>query len=300
MSRVYMAVRDRVKASPALSRLGHLALRAVPDIAVTRDVPEIGRVRFGLRRHRWLLGTNCLGGHAMTLGGFRRLVAPGDVFYDVGANIGYYAMYVLRHFPVGRLVAFEPMTANVQLLRDNVRLNGYGDRVRVFDVALGDTEGREELQVDDFADGSASLTRVSGGEASEGRREMGLGPKGEMIDVRRLDDVIDRESLPPPQVIKSDTEGAEALVLRGARRTLERYGPKLAISLHGDGPGRDVLDQLDGAGYACFGFVREGMGRIYRQIRPDDVTMLADNNVLCSVRAEDLTGPILPVELTDA
>jgi FkbM family methyltransferase len=301
MRQLYVTVKDRVKASPAFYRAARLALRAVPDVPVTMNVPELGRLRFGLRRHRWLLGANCLGGHATTLATFHRLVRPGDTFYDVGANIGYYARFVLRHLPVGRLVAFEPMSANVRLLQANVELGGYGggDRVTVLPFALGDRAGREDLQVDDMSDGSAVLTSISGGRASEGRRHLGLAPKTEQIEVLRMDDVIARESLPPPNVIKIDTEGAEASVLRGATETLRRHRPRLAVSLHGAERGAEALAALADAGYACYGFMRDGSGgRVYRRIDVGEADDVADNNIVCSTDEADVREPTRPLDLT--
>jgi FkbM family methyltransferase len=299
MRGLYVTVKERLKASPALYRVGHLALRAVPDVPVTMNVPELGRLRFGLRRHRWLLGANCLGGHTATLATFHRLVRPGDTYYDVGANIGYYTRFVLRHLPVGRLMAFEPMSANVRLLRANVEIGGYADRVRVFPFALGDAERREDLQVDDMSDGSAVLTSISGGKASEGRRHMGLAPKTERIEVRRMDDVVARESLPPPNVIKIDTEGAEATVLRGGMETLRRYRPRLAVSLHGAERGEEALAALAEAGYACYGYMLDdAKGRVYRRIGVGEADGVADNNILCSTDEADVRDPVAPLDLT--
>lgn len=299
MRQLYVTVKDRVKASPAFYRAARLALRAVPDVPVTTNVPELGRFRFGLRRHRWLLGANCLGGHATTLATFHRLVRPGDTFYDVGANIGYYTRFVVRHLPVARVISFEPMSANVRLLRANVEIGGYADRVRVFPFALGDAERREDLQVDDMSDGSAVLTSISGGRPSEGRRHLGLAPKTEPIEVLRMDDVVARESLPPPNVIKIDTEGAEASVLRGAMETLRRHRPRLAVSLHGAERGAEALAALADAGYACYGFMRDGeKGRVYRRIGAGEADDVADNNIVCSTDEADVREPTRPLDLT--
>jgi FkbM family methyltransferase len=297
---MYVSIRDAVKGSPALTRLARATVRLVPDVPVTANVPELGRFRFGLRRHRWLLGANCLGGHTATLATFHRLVRPGDTFYDVGANIGYYTRFVVRHLPVARVLSFEPMSANVRLLRANVEIGGYADRVRVFPFALGEAERREDLQVDDMSDGSAVLTSISGGKASEGRRHMGLAPKTERIEVRRMDDVVARESLPPPNVIKIDTEGAEATVLRGGMETLRRYRPRLAVSLHGAERGEEALAALAEAGYACYGYMRDdAKGRVYRRLSVGEADGVADNNILCSTDEADIREPVAPLDLTN-
>lgn len=297
--RLYVWAVQHAKAHAATRGLARLASRVVPDVPVTKYIPELGRLRFGLRRHRWFLGSDSLGGHALILGMFHRLVRPGDVLYDVGANIGYYTRFIVRHFPVDRIVAFEPMSANVRLLRENLRLGGCENRVTVVPVALSDHAGREDLQVDDMADGSAVLSSISGGRAAEGRRALGLAPKAEQVEVARLDDVVAARGLPRAGVIKIDTEGAEASVLRGALRTLADWRPRLAVSLHGRERGEETLAVLDGAGYACYGFLRGQQGTdAYGRIRPGAVEALANNNVVASMDEADVSQPIVPLDLT--
>lgn len=53
----------------------------------------------------------------------RGAVRPGEVLYDVGANVGTYALVAAKHAPA-RVVAFEPGYANFARLCDNIRLNG--------------------------------------------------------------------------------------------------------------------------------------------------------------------------------
>jgi FkbM family methyltransferase len=242
-------VRRWIRSRPQLARLARSGVRFVPDVAVTRNIPQIGRLSFGVRRHRWLLGENCLAGHQGNLDMFRRLIRPGDVVYDVGANIGYYARYMLGNLPLSRLIAFEPMTANLRLLRRNIALGQCGDRATVLPLALSDADAEELLQIDDIAGGSSVLDTVSGGRPAEGRSRLGLGTKTEPVRVRRLDSLLERGELPPPNFIKIDTEGAEGRVLRGATQTLLVHRPRLAIALHGPACAREVVALLSALNY---------------------------------------------------
>jgi FkbM family methyltransferase len=292
MPRFYLPLVNWIRRHPMVRSVARSAVLMVPDWPVTMNVPELGRFRFGLRRHRWLMGANCFAGHGLVLGMFKRLIRPGDVFYDVGANIGYYMRYVLNHFPVSRVVAFEPMRANVKILRGNVELGGCGERVMVLPIALGDVNSDEELQIDDVGDGSAVLDRISGGQAAEPRRIYGLKPKTERIEVRRLDDVIAREGLAPPNVMKIDTEGAERIVLEGALRTLEQHKPRLAIALHGPEHAQETLELLSRIGYVSYGMVTEGGAKVYRRLDAGGAGLLGDNNIISSTEEEDLREPI--------
>ncbi|MGE5608625.1 MAG: FkbM family methyltransferase [Bacillota bacterium] len=298
MPKFYLPLVNWIRAHPAIRNLARSAMLVVPDLPITMNVPELGRVRFGFRRHRWLMGANCFAGHALILGTFKRLIHPGDVFYDVGANIGYYMRFILAHFPVSHLVAFEPMTANVKMLQANVELANCQEKVTLLPIALGDINSDEELQIDDVGDGSAVLSRISGGQAAEPRRQYGLKPKTEVIPVIRLDDAIARYNLRPPQVIKIDTEGAEGIVLEGARQTLTQHRPRLAVALHGPEHARETIQLLSGIGYLCYGLVQNNGKSVYRELSPSDAQLLSDNNIVCSTNPDDVRQPIEPLELS--
>ena len=72
----------------------------------------------------------------------RTEVRPGDVFYDIGANIGLYTLAAGRRVgDDGTVCAFEPHAANVMNLLRNVAENGLGGRVKVVSAALNDSSG---------------------------------------------------------------------------------------------------------------------------------------------------------------
>ncbi len=83
------------------------------------------------------------------------LLHPGDVFVDVGANIGYFS--VLAASVVGEqgtVFAFEPDPNNYRLLCANAELNGFNDNIIAVEAALSDTagEGRLFLSEDNLGD----------------------------------------------------------------------------------------------------------------------------------------------------
>lgn len=284
MRQSYLHLRDCVKKNSLAARLVRKAIRLVPDVPLTLNIPDLGPFRFGLRRHRWFLGPEPLGGsHKATLAVFRCLIRPNDVFYDVGANIGYYLRWVVGHLPVRHTVAFEPMQANLRLLRANISLGKCEDRATVLPFALGDVNREERLQVDDMSDGSAVLDSISGGAASTGRRALGLPPKVETVSVRQLDALLAMNCFPPPNMMKIDTEGAEAMVIRGAAATLRSHRPRLLIATHGAQCVRDTLRELLTIGYRCHGIVLDRQSSTaWTLLKDDDANRLADNNIVCT------------------
>jgi FkbM family methyltransferase len=231
--------------------LGRWALRLVPDVAWTLQVEGIGPFRVRLRRNRsWWL-RKPLESESFPFAMLRHLVRPGGVVYDCGANLGLYARFLVGTLGAGRVVAFEPSPDNRRFLAANLALGGIADRVTVLPMALADEDGMAEFQVDDVQTSSGTLSKVTGGMASEGRRNLRLAPLTDQVLCRRLDTVVAEEKLPPPDVIKIDVEGAEALLLRGAAGLLRGRRPDLVVELHGAEPARAVLSLLHGFGYAC-------------------------------------------------
>lgn len=271
-----------IKSVPGLGAIASKMQFLVPDRVVVREVDGLGAFAFRLRRHRWMMGEKPFEGghHASTLAMFRALIRPGDVVYDIGANIGYYTRFIARDLGASRIVCFEPMTENADLLEQNIKLGKHENIARVFRLALSDHDGQELLQVDDVMGGTAVLDQVSGGKPSEAREHLGLGPKTQSIRVARLDDLVKQENLPPPGMIKIDTEGAEALVLGGAMETLKAHRPRLAIALHGPEPTTKVLTLLGSLNYVCRGSVN---GR-EQDLSVADASHLSDNNIVAIPR----------------
>lgn len=295
---------DWVRSRPLLRRCAHRAVRLIPDVRYSVRVPELGPVRIRLRRHRWFLWENFAHSDTLVFGTFDRLIRPGDVVYDIGANIGLYTRVMHTWFGAGRIIAFEPMCENFELLQANIALGNIQDQVQAFPIALSDSEGEEELQIDDMTSGTAVLSSVSGGEASVGRREFGLPPLSERVTIAMLDRFIEREKLPPPNMMKIDTEGAEVKVLLGGRETLKRHRPRLAIALHSDDKAAATIKLLDELGYACFGNVKTAAGTAgqttYRQLHANDAQLLANNNIVASCDVAEIRDEIMPQVGRDA
>jgi FkbM family methyltransferase len=231
-------------------RLGRWALRLVPDLPWTVRIAGIGPFRIRLRRNRSYWLRDPLESESFPFSMLRQLVRSGDVVYDAGANLGLYSRYLVSALGARRVIAFEPVAENRDLLARNLALGGVTSQVTVLPLALSDEDGTAEFQIDDMQSVSGTLSRVTGGKPSQGRKNLGLGPLAAEVACRRLDSLV-AEGLERPDVIKIDIEGAEALLLRGAERLLRESGPRLLIELHGASQAREVLSLLDDLGYTC-------------------------------------------------
>ena len=149
-----------------------------------------------------------------------RLLRPGDIAVDVGANIGYFTLLAAAKVgETGRVHAFEPVPANFAALEHNVRLNGF-QNVILHDSALGASNGTILL----------GSTEADGGHLTSGSYTQD-GPCHQVaVPVRRLDDCL--PAAPPPRhlrLVKIDVEGGEAQVLHGFRRTLAATPPDAIV-----------------------------------------------------------------------
>jgi len=164
-----------------------------------------------------------------------RFVRPGTLCYDIGANVGLWALRMgERTGTAGRVFAFEPLSTSARALAANAALSGLAN-IEVMPFALGDTDGHATLHIPGDA-GRSSLAPESPADAAE------------RVRVRRLDDVWEEQRRPAVSFVKMDVEGAEPMILRGAQAFFTTVRPVTCCEIN---PGklrnmgfeaRDVLD----------------------------------------------------------
>lgn len=133
---------------------------------------------------------------------WRQVLRPGDLFVDVGANVGIYTIFAVE--AGAQVIAVEPNRVAAGLLRENLALNSY--QAQVLEAALADGPGTLWMTTDLGMGNHLVLERPSV-----------PGSGLEEIPVLTLDDLVgDRTAAG----VKIDVEGAESLVLAGARKAL--------------------------------------------------------------------------------
>jgi FkbM family methyltransferase len=147
-------------------------------------------------------------------------VRPGDVLYDIGANVGAYSMIAAKASEnMARVFAFEPSPASFHDLCRNIVLNGCGASVVPLPLALWSRYELLSLAAGRTVSGSESRPGIAG--AAEHLVTNQVEEATPIVGVP-LDDLIDRLALPPPNHAKIDTDGYELDVLQGATATLAR------------------------------------------------------------------------------
>ena len=151
-------------------------------------------------------------------------VRPGMTVYDIGANVGQYALLFSRLVgPTGRVISFEPFPPAFERLEENVKLNDIRN-VTALNLALADQTGQLSFST---APGASSMGKLSNVELTF---ENAANPKIQ-VETDRLDNIVSRYGA--PDLLKIDTEGAAAVILRGAKDTLRAHKPAVYIELHG-------------------------------------------------------------------
>jgi FkbM family methyltransferase len=167
-------------------------------------------------------------------------------FLDIGANIGFISLYVAREVPQAKIYAFEPGPRQASLLEKTIEVNGLKLRIMPSRVALSDSIGTQTFYTHPMRD-----------MAKDGFEDTGRGEKAQQIRVETitLDTWWKKNGKPKIGVVKIDTEGAELLVLRGAKDLLAEVKPIIYLEIEERNlkayPYKviDVLNHLNAAGY---------------------------------------------------
>lgn len=150
----------------------------------------------------------------------------GDLVVDVGAHVGFYAIYAARK--ARKVIAFEPVPQNFRYLMKHIKLNKLKN-VTAFPLALGDEEGIAEFYL--VGDGLASSTSFE--EHAEVYKK--YYPIAGTVKARMatLDKAMQDLRIKTINLLKIDTEGAESSVLSGARLLLEMNAiHKIVVEVH--------------------------------------------------------------------
>ncbi len=167
---------------------------------------------------------------------FRKVLQPGDVYIDGGANLGFLTLVAWQCVGTqGKVYAFEPQPAALELLNQNIALN-HADNITVVAKAASDEPGFAAFY--EFADSDYDLPSLGKRPDKNVQREY-------RVETVRMDDVVTE----PVRLYKLDIEGAEWQAMRGSERILfSDPPPHVIIELNPrtcEGFGHHPLQVLD-------------------------------------------------------
>ncbi len=148
-----------------------------------------------------------------------QLLSPGQVFIDVGANVGVFSMKAATIVgKKGVVIAVEPFPEMVTAIWRNMVLNGY-DQVRIRQGVVSNELGEKTFWMNQGKPNSFSLDRSD--ESSSAFSVLSM----------RIDDLVEWERLEQLHYLKIDAEGAELLVLEGAQKALHKFRPIVQVEV---------------------------------------------------------------------
>jgi methyltransferase, FkbM family len=139
-------------------------------------------------------------------------VENGDTVIDAGANIGIFSAYAASRG--ANVYAFEPVPETLACLKQTLDINQ--NKFSIIPLALSDKTGSTEIYIDPKSKGTASIVTDRNYHTVS-------------IQSSTLDEWVETENIKQIDFIKADIEGAERLLLKGARNVLREFKPKLAL-----------------------------------------------------------------------
>jgi FkbM family methyltransferase len=169
-----------------------------------------------------------------------RILRPGDIFVDVGANFGYYSILASNLVQgSGKVIAFECNPNVAVLIKENIQLNNCKN-IMLYEHALGDQEGNINFFLSSTDTGHGSLDR------GENSKEIS-------VQIHKFDDINLKLSI---RLIKIDVEGAEFRVLKGMNKLLSSTSKPYVIcemsnkfNDRGGDSSKDILEYMHSFGY---------------------------------------------------
>ena len=129
------------------------------------------------------------------------------VVWDIGANSGTYGILTKALKPGIKVIFFEPIPKAVELIRANLIMNQFD--AKIFEIALGDFDGEGKIFFPKGYDFATSVT------VNQDTVPKSIESEGMIIQVQRLETLIAKHALDPPDLVKLDVETYEPEVLEG-------------------------------------------------------------------------------------
>lgn len=154
---------------------------------------------FAIESSNEFLSLDSFRGERDVLKAFLSDVVSDDVVYDIGANVGFYAVFTANNYPEATVIAFEPHSDNVDKLHRSAGLND--GTIHTYEMLLADQTGFSPFPLSTGVPGVSDLS-IGGTEQH-------------FVPSYRADEMLNVADVPRPTVMKVDVEGAELDVLTG-------------------------------------------------------------------------------------
>lgn len=179
------------------------------------------------------------------------------VIFDVGAHLGWYSLVLAKKFPKSKIFAFEPVEPTYQVLENNIKNNGLANVTPVH-LGLSDSKGEAFFYYSELGSTLSSQENVLNFDTYNRMQ----------CNLIRLDDFISSETIEKITLIKCDTVGNDFFVLKGAKKSLQKFNPILMLELvelwcqRFGYSGNEIIEYLKNLGYDCFLVQRDKLKKV--------------------------------------
>ena len=192
---------------------------------------------------------------------FFDIVREGMTIIDAGVNKGYYSLLFAKLMnDKGQILSFEPDIGNCFWFNKSIQANKYKS-IKLYQCALSESDS-EAI----FYPG-----KKSGWGSLRSSHETDLQKKTMVVKTKKLDTILQEEGISRVDIIKIDVQGADLLMLKGARKFLEA-NPKLKIAMDVDVKGEEERQQLFDL-LTSYGFKISKIGKKLEPIERIDETI---------------------------
>lgn len=146
-----------------------------------------------------------------------------DIVLDCGANIGVFSVYAAKKAKI--VYVFEPGKEEIAVLSENKVLNNCNNIRIIPKAVLDNSRGAKLVLLGVTSSYLVSKEKKDNKEAINRKNILN-------IETISIDEFIEKEGLETVDFIKMDIEGSEEKALLGAKETLKKFKPKLAISIY--------------------------------------------------------------------
>jgi FkbM family methyltransferase len=188
-------------------------------------------------------------------------IRNGQVFIDVGAHVGKYALKIAKRNPRSTVIAIEPGSLQFNALIDGINKNKLKNIIPL-NIAAWDSTTKLKLKVYSIDTGTSSVIPSMPG--------IGHLIRVENVDAKPLDDVVNELGIKHVDWVKIDVEGAELHVLRGFRNGIIKFKPRVVIEIK-EFNRREVFKFFEEVNYTCHHIPEDESGEYFICIPQEQV-----------------------------
>jgi FkbM family methyltransferase len=158
------------------------------------------------------------------------LIKQSNVFFDIGSNIGYFAILASKANPKCKVFAFEPSLGSLHYLRENIRINNCRN-IEVISKAVSNRDS--QLEFHEIVNNKYPWLKFNlNGSNSLTSEHMPINHRSYFVDVTTLSSVVNNYSLSGIDLIKLDTEYTEHIILENSVDEINMHHPIIISEIY--------------------------------------------------------------------